>query len=90
MDTLTEQEKEDWVDATPSKGVFRYNNITKQVLRCLTIPAPHQGTVQGLVVIDDLKVADLVVYGAFISNQGRCELPRLIFMVLSKHLRNAG
>ena len=62
MDTLTEQEKEDWVDATPSKGVFRYNNITKQVLRCLTIPAPHQGTVRGFVVIKDLRVADLVVF----------------------------
>ncbi|EIE18511.1 DNA-directed RNA polymerase II, 36 kDa polypeptide [Coccomyxa subellipsoidea C-169] len=30
MDTLTEEQKEDWVKATPNP-VFRYNNITKQV-----------------------------------------------------------
>ncbi len=33
MDTLTEEQKEDWVKATPNP-VFRYNNITKQVLLC--------------------------------------------------------
>lgn len=35
MDTLTEQEREDWVRSCPTP-VFRFNNITKQV-SCLAL-----------------------------------------------------
>ena len=41
MDTLTEAEREAWVEATPTR-VFRYNAVTKQV--CAGVPSPAQST----------------------------------------------
>jgi len=39
MDTLTEQEREDWVRSSPTP-VFRFNNITKQVSCLAFSPSP--------------------------------------------------
>lgn len=41
MDTLSEQEREDFVKASPTP-VFRYNNITKQVLAHVPSSVDHE------------------------------------------------